>query len=87
MDLAKQCQERGMSLVAVCQYDSDGSGTTRTLTGSLLPHIRLTDYAAQAKGNVDSLILALVKDGDKYGHNSLFLRQIGCASSPMEPTK
>jgi hypothetical protein len=81
MDLAKQCQERGLSLVAVCQYDSDGSGTTRALTGSLQPHIRLTDYAAQARGNVDSLIIALVKDGEKYGHSSMFLNRLGVSSA------
>jgi isoleucyl-tRNA synthetase len=66
MTLAGKCQDNGLSMVT----KRPATWTTRCFTADASFGIRMADVAAQARGNVDSLIFALMKYGREHGHNS-----------------
>lgn len=65
-DLARQCKERGMSFLAMVGNDDD-SYQTRLALDLNSPALRLALYAMHAKGNVDALIAAVIKDAESRG--------------------
>jgi hypothetical protein len=91
LDMAKRCAERGMSMVAVVEYepgtDEDDIGSTGE-TVSLQPgsgfKMRLIEAAIQAHGNADALIMALMRYATEHGHSSICLQQLGV---PLMPEK
>lgn len=73
--LSKRCQECGMSMVAEVEWNPAelaGGRTIALVEGSSFA-IRLVKLAAEVKGNVDGLIIALRKY-DPTGGGSIFLR-------------
>ena len=76
MKLAKRCEERDMSLVALCEFERGDSGATLTVRENAGCSMRMVRYATQAFGNVDKLIMALIADGKKYGHSSMYLTML-----------
>ena len=77
MRLAKRCEDCGMSFVAEVEWDpAEGAGgrTVSLADGSSFA-IRLVNLAAEVKGNIDSLIIALRKY-DPAGGGSMFLRML-----------
>lgn len=81
-DLAQQCEKRGLGFFAVVEWEPGEWGRTITLPAQSGLGIRLANAAAQANGNVDSLILAIMKYAYEHGHSSMILYQLGV---PMEP--
>lgn len=83
--LAARCGARGMSLVAVVEYEVGGVGITRQQQERTGPQFSLAAAAAWARGNIDGLILALLKGHRAVsgGSGSLFLSQIA-ASYPAD---
>ncbi len=74
LDLAKKCKTLG-SKGFVCYVSFEGGGgTTAKLSPDAPPAARLANLGARAAGNVDWLIGALVKDGKRNGHSSVYLR-------------
>ena len=75
MALAKRCEECGMSLVAEVEWNPDelAGGRTIALAEGSSFAMRLVKLAADVKGNVDGLIIALRKH-DPTGGGSVFLR-------------
>lgn len=79
--LASQCKNRGMSLLAHVEFDGVGFpplsiGTTASLEKDCSFAMRMA-YMAGMSANVDALILALMKYGRKNGHSSICLAQLG----------
>lgn len=75
--VAQLCKERGFALVAYCQWSADDCGRTEQTPHGLWPATRIVQYAARAHGNVDALIMALQRDGEKHGHSSMALHLLG----------
>jgi hypothetical protein len=75
--LSRQCKGRGMSLLAHVEFDDDGIGTTASLEKDCSFATEMAHMAIQSAGNVDALILALMKYGRKNGHSSICLAQLG----------
>jgi hypothetical protein len=71
--LADKCQARGMSMVAEVEWAPTEGGTTICLAEGSSFAIRLVKLAAEVRGNVDSMIIALRKY-DPTGAGSVFLR-------------
>jgi hypothetical protein len=73
LDLARRCQNNGLSIAAMVEWAPGETGRTPALAAGSGVGIRVAELAMQARGNVDSLLLALMKYGKKHGHNSVFL--------------
>ena len=71
--LAQRIKAAGSSFV--CYVDFDGGGC-RTVELQPVPsaEARLTYLAAACGGNADRLILSMMKDSEKNGHGSVYLK-------------
>jgi hypothetical protein len=81
-ELARQCEERGMSFVASVEFAPGETGETATIREDAGFKTRLTFAAMIAHGNVDSLFFWLIKHAKTHGHQSLVLQQLGVAHEP-----
>lgn len=80
--LAKECEEQGMSLLAVCEWEPGESGRTVSLRVGSGVGIRIANLAAQANGNVDSLWMAICRYAREHGHSSFMLAKDGIPTTP-----
>ena len=81
--LGKKCTGLGLSFVSVVCWSREDVGITRaSVLGQEAPQVRWASYAALGGGNIDHLILRLVNEAKKTGHNSVFLAALGGPSSP-----
>lgn len=90
-DLAKKCQERGMSVLAMVTYDDVGSvGRTISLAKDAPLIMRTADtlarcWAAGGSVNFDSFMFAVMRDQRDKPHNSMVLAQLGCTPANPSP--
>lgn len=77
LDLAKRCHDRGLSFVAVVEWEPGEQGRTIYLQRSHGLGIELANVAAATNGNVDSLIMYIMRYGEKHGHSSACLKILG----------
>jgi len=77
MDIAKKCQDNGLSITTMVEWDPGETGRTAALTAEAGFGIRMAEAAMQARGNVDSLIGAIMGYAKDRGHSSVFLKQLG----------
>jgi hypothetical protein len=77
MDLAGKCQDKGLSIVAMVEWDPGETGRTAALAGNAGFGIRMAHTAMQSHGNVDSLIMAIMKYATEHGHSSACLHLLG----------
>lgn len=84
--IADRCVELKFPFLASIEYDrglEGGIGMTeyrpadRPSAQQLLVH-----YASRCNGNVDSLIMAIIRDAEKHGHTSAYLRILGVNERP-----
>ena len=73
MAVAKKCEDAGLSIVATVEWAPEGAGSTFVLAEGSSFAVRLVKLAAEVRGNVDGLIIALRKY-DPTGGGSVFLR-------------
>lgn len=62
--VAKECERLGMSLIARVEWEPGESGITQIGLDHAGIGQKLTQYAAHAHGNVDSLFIGLRRDFD-----------------------
>lgn len=80
--LAKECESNGISLLAVCEWKPGEIGRTLVLQKESGVGIKIANAAAQANGNVDSLLMAIERYALEHGHNSIYLHQRGIPETP-----
>lgn len=73
MEIAKKCQDNGLSIAAMVEWEPGETGRTAALSADAGFGIRMTEAAMQARGNVDSLIFAIQKYAKTHGRNSICL--------------
>lgn len=84
LKLCQRCQGLGMSFIACVEYDASNQGIGRTEfempdEGTKLSAAqRLTHWAARSEGNIDRLLIAVMRHAEKNGHSSAYLRMLGC---------
>ena len=61
MELAARCKERGMSLVAVVEYEHGERGATYQLTEGAGLAMRMLRMCGQAGDNVDAYMIGLTR--------------------------
>lgn len=82
MSLAGKCQDNGLSITAMVEWEPGETGRTAALTANAGFGIRMAETAMRSHGNVDSLILALMKYGTEHGHSSASLHLLGVPTVP-----
>jgi hypothetical protein len=81
MRLAKLCEAKGISFIAQVEYRPGDTAEVVTMPKNAGPKSRLPFYAVKAHGNVDTLIMALMRDGEKNEHQSACLKILGVEPS------
>lgn len=81
-DMAKRCAEKGLSFVALVEWDFGEVGHTGSLREGRGPQIENASAAAFAGDNVDALIMHLMRKATEHGHSSMFLHQLGVPTTP-----
>ena len=76
MELARKCEDNGVSFVATVEWQPGETGETATIQESAGIKLRMAHWAVAAHGNADALIGALVKHGKEHGHNSIYLHML-----------
>ena len=84
LDLGRHCMEHGLNFLAVVEWSPGEQGRTGFIGPDAGLGICLAEVAARANGNVDSLIIAIMKHATKHGHSSLCLAQLGVPASPAD---
>lgn len=85
--LAARCHENGMAFVALVDWSPEDVGATVQLVERSSPQARWARYAALCRGNVDTLIMALMKEAGTSGHSSMCLRMLGVSEKPEQATE
>lgn len=75
MELARKCEDHGISFVASVEYNKGEIGETYTLQH---PGIKmLTAYwGMKCHGNIDNFIMVALKHAKEHEHSSIFLSLI-----------
>lgn len=80
--LAKECEDNGLSFLAICEWESGEYGSTRNFQPGSSFAIRMIDTAVEAQGNVDSFMMAIECHAMKHGHRSMYLHMRGIPEIP-----
>ena len=80
--LCKRCQDRGISFAAKVEWEPGESGTTAFVAEGAGIGMLTAAWAAEANGNADSLIMAMMKHAHEHGHNSACLHLLGVYTEP-----
>jgi len=81
--MAKACQERGLSFVALVEWAPGDLGQTVALSKTAGAAIRMADLAGRSKGNIDAFMIAAGKsDLASRGHGSIALAMMGFPADP-----
>lgn len=84
LELARECQARGMSFVCVVEYEPGGTSETTTLAPDAGAKARMAWWGVRARGNADALIDTMLRDAERNGHGSAYLRMLGARPNPTE---
>ncbi|WP_127088347.1 hypothetical protein [Aquabacter cavernae] len=83
--IAKDCEAKGMSIVALVEYEPTKGGLTAVGAPNRSSSFDLVMTAARSGGSVDGLMFAVMERARKHGHNSLILQQLGIPAIPAAP--
>lgn len=74
-DVAQKLEARGMPFIAFVGHGKD-TFTTRYVKDFTNPAIRLALYLSKTLANVDALFMAIERDAEEYGDNSIYLYKL-----------
>ena len=86
LDLARKCQEKGLSLIAQVEWEPGETGRTAAFAGDSGIGIRMAEAAMRAKGNIDAFLLGMTKHAREHGHSSMFLNLLDVPTTPKSTT-
>ncbi|WP_439398758.1 hypothetical protein ACRQ5Q_15280 [Bradyrhizobium sp. PMVTL-01] len=81
-DLAKKCQDNGLSLVAQVEWEPGETGRTVAIVEKSSFGIRMAEAAMRSNGNVDAFLLGVTKYAQEHGHSSMFLNLLNVPTTP-----
>jgi hypothetical protein len=76
LELARACQDRGISIVSMVEYDPGESGETCWLAPGAGIKALVAQWGVKCRGNIDSFFIAASRHGQLYGHSSMVLSMI-----------
>lgn len=88
LQLVKDCEERGMNIVATVEYDPGAFGTSVTPNAGESDALYMAYLAARSHGNFDSLAFNWLKHirASNRPHGSIVMKQMGLALDPKDRT-
>lgn len=78
MEIGKRCQELGFSICVSVEYGLGDTGRTERLDPSHSAKQKLIHMAARCDGNIDKMLIWVLRDAEKNGHSSTYLQTLGC---------
>jgi hypothetical protein len=83
MECATLCKEHGFAIACSVEWEPGETGRTEAhgpwnVDGMPSAKQKLVHWAARCNGNIDAFLFAVLKDANKNGHSSVFLKQLGC---------
>jgi hypothetical protein len=88
LKISQRCQELGFAMVASVEWEVGENGRTefcpKTDGSTPRPSAKqlLVHYAARCHGNIDAMLMAVMRDAEKYGHTSAYLHNLGVKETP-----
>lgn len=82
LELGKLCEQRGMSFVCFVEYLPEHFAETACVKAKASFAFRLILWAGRCRGNIDSLMIAVQRWAQKYGHSSAILNILKVPTSP-----
>ena len=73
LELAKKCDEKSISLISAVEFAPNDIGGTYNIKKPGI-EMKVAYLGCRCLGNVDNLIMSLLKDAKKNGHNSIYLK-------------
>lgn len=80
--LGEECRANGLSFFACVEWAPGEGGRTVSFNPPVGLGIRLAEAAAASNGNVDGLIMAIMRHARVHGHGSACLTVLGVPTSP-----
>ncbi len=83
LEIAKLCQDHGFAIACSVEWEPGETGRTEAhppwnVDGMPSAKQKLVHWAARSNGNIDAFLTAVLKDANKHGHSSIYLKQLGC---------
>lgn len=82
MRLAKLCEANGMSFLAQVEYAPGETSETKAVVAGAGIKTQIARMGIECHGNADTLIWALKRYAQKYGHQSAELHLMGIPPTP-----
>jgi hypothetical protein len=76
LEVGQLCQDRGLSLCALVEYEKGKTAHTATMQPDACFGQRMATWACKSDGNVDKLMFAVIRYGKEHGHSSIILSQL-----------
>jgi hypothetical protein len=89
MQAGKLCEQHGLAMVAVVEYDKEARGTTRMLPDRAGLAMRMLAMLAASGNNIDSYLINVIRFCKEEGislEQSMFLRQYSRPAAHKEST-
>ena len=86
-EVGELCKSIKMGFAAIVEFDAEEGGigvTVAPMPDDAGPAMRIAAYGMRCQGNVDDLIMALQRDGQKHGHSSLALTVLSNHESELK---
>jgi hypothetical protein len=83
MALAEKCKENNVPFLAYVEYEQEGRGLTRVICDNPSIETLMVFWAMEARGNIDSFMMAVQRHAQKYGHSSVVLSLLDVPTSPL----
>jgi len=82
--LRDRCVERGLQFLALVEWEPGEYGRTTGLKAPLGLAIEWANWAGQSNGNIDSFMIAVMRQAHERGHSSAVLSMLGVPTSPVK---
>lgn len=82
LEIARLCQARGMSFVAMVEYAQGDSGETCWVAPDASIKPIVAQWGVKCRGNIDSFMIAAERHAREHGHSSAVLTLRGIPTSP-----
>ncbi|QUT04227.1 hypothetical protein KFK14_13915 [Sphingobium phenoxybenzoativorans] len=77
LSLSRRCAQHGISFMALAEWAPGSVGRTVNMAPGHSDTLPLANKAVAVSGNTDAMIHALIKEGKKDGHSSIYLFELG----------
>ena len=67
LELSRKCEARGVSFIAVVEYERGARGRTSTISDGAGLEMRMLDFCARTAPNIDGYVISLIRYCREHG--------------------